>query len=147
MVRRLAKAKAKAVQASRRQSIIVGADTVVVCNGRILGKPRSVEDARNMLVRLSGKTHRVLTGVCVLHGRRCQVHVAETKVHFSWLSAQEIENYLKTGEPFDKAGAYAIQGYASRYVERIDGCYFNVVGLPVALLYRMLQKIGYLIHG
>jgi septum formation protein len=100
-----------------------------------------------MLLRLSGKTHRVLTGVCVLHGRQCQLGVAETKVHFSRLSLWEIEDYLRTGEPFDKAGAYAIQGYASRYIERIDGCYFNVVGLPVALLYRMLLKVGYLFHG
>ena len=116
---------------------------VVVGDGQILGKPDSEEGARNMLIRLSGKTHEVLTGLCVLDERQCYLSVSETKVQFSPLSSQEIEAYLKTGEPFGKAGAYAIQGYASRYVERIDGCYFNVVGLPISLLYQMLQQIGY----
>jgi nucleoside triphosphate pyrophosphatase len=147
MVRRLAKAKAKAVQVSRPHSVIIGADTAVVCEGHILGKPDSVEDARKMLLQLSGKTHKVLTGLCVLHEQRCCLGVSRTSVRFSRLSVQEIEEHLKTGEPFDKAGAYAIQGHASRYVDRIDGCYFNVVGLPISLLYRMLQKVGYPFHG
>lgn len=147
MVQRLAKAKAEAVQTLRPNSTIIGADTVVVGDGQILGKPDSEEGARNMLIRLSGKTHEVLTGLCVLDERQCYLSVSETKVQFSPLSGQEIEAYLKTGEPFGKAGAYAIQGCASRYVERIDGCYFNVVGLPISLLYQMLQQIGYPLHG
>ncbi len=147
MVRRLAQAKAKAVQVSRPHAVVVGADTAVVSDGQVLGKPVSEEDARNMLIRLSGKTHKVLTGLCVLHEQHCFCGVSKTSVRFSPLSPQEIEDYLKTGEPFGKAGAYAIQGYASRYVDKIDGCYFNVVGLPISLLYRMLQKVGYSLHG
>jgi septum formation protein len=147
MVQRLAKAKAQAVQALRPDSTIVGADTVVICGGLVLGKPESRRAARNMLTQLSGKTHRVLTGLCVLRNRQCRLGVSETKVQFSPLSDLEIEQYLVTGEPFDKAGGYAIQGFASRYVERIDGCYFNVVGLPISLLYQMLLKVGYPLHG
>lgn len=147
VVQRLAKAKAEAVQALRPNFTIIGADTVVVCAGQVLGKPDSEESARNMLIRLSGRTHEVLTGLCVLHERQCHLGISKTEVQFSSLSDREIEDYLKTGEPLDKAGAYAIQGYASRYVEKIDGCYFNVVGLPISLLYRMLQKIGYPLHG
>jgi septum formation protein len=147
MVQRLAKAKAEAVQSLRSNATIIGADTVVVCDGVVLGKPDSEEGARDMLIRLSGKAHEVLTGLCVLDERQCHLGVSETKVRFSPLSAQEIEDYLKTGEPFDKAGAYAIQGYASRYVEGIDGCYFNVVGLPISLLYQMLRQVGYPLHG
>jgi len=147
MVQRLARAKAEAVQALRPGSTIVGADTVVVCDGLILGKPHSEGTARDMLTQLSGRIHHVLTGLCVLHDCQCLVEISETRVQFSLLSHLQIEHYLKTGEPFDKAGAYAIQGFAARYVERIDGCYFNVVGLPVSLLYRMLCNVGYPLHG
>ena len=147
MVSRLAQAKAKAVQVSRPHAVVVGADTAVVSDGQVLGKPVSEEDARRMLIRLSGKTHKVLTGLCVLHEQHCFCSVSKTSVRFSPLSTQEIEDYVKTGEPFGKAGAYAIQGYASRYVDEIDGCYFNVVGLPISVLYRMLQKVGYSLHG
>jgi len=147
MVQRLAKAKAKAVQALRPNSTVVGADTVVVCGRLVLGKPKSHAAARNMLIHLSGKTHRVLTGLCVLRNGQCRLGVSETKVQFSPLSELEIERYLESGEPFDKAGAYAIQGFAARYVERIDGCYFNVVGLPLSLLYQMLRKVGYPLYG
>ena len=147
MVQRLAKAKARVVQALRPHSTVVGADTVVVCGRSVLGKPKSRAAARNMLIRLSGKTHRVLTGLCVLQNGQCRLGVSETKVQFSPLSELEIERYLESGEPFDKAGAYAIQGFAARYVERIDGCYFNVVGLPLSLLYKMLRSVGYPVYG
>src|SRR5262245_17551938 len=147
MVQRLAKAKARAVQALRPHSTVVGADTVVVGGRLVLGKPKSRAAARNMLVQLSGKTHRVLSGLCVLRDRQCHLGVSETRVQFSPLSELEIESYLESGEPFDKAGAYAIQGFAARYVERIDGCYFNVVGLPISLLYQMLRKVGYPLYG
>jgi nucleoside triphosphate pyrophosphatase len=147
MVQRLARAKAQAVQVLRPDSVIVGADTVVICRGLVLGKPKSHRDARQMLMRLSGKTHRVLTGLCVLRDHQCCMGVSATQVQFSPLSDSEIERYLKTGEPFDKAGAYAIQGFAARYVERIDGCYFNVVGLPISLLYQMLRRVGYPLYG
>jgi nucleoside triphosphate pyrophosphatase len=147
MVQRLAEAKAKAVQALRPHATIVGADTVVLCGRSVLGKPKSQAGARNMLFRLSGKTHRVLTGLCVLRDRQCCLGLSETKVQFSPLAEAEIERYLESDEPFDKAGAYAIQGFAARYVERIDGCYFNVVGLPISLLYQMLRKVGYPLYG
>jgi septum formation protein len=129
---------------------ILGADTVVVIGTRILGKPDSPEEAREMLRLLSGKQHRVLTGVCLLsppHVWPCPVssvhktvQAASTTVRFSQLSEGEIEQYVSSGEPFDKAGAYGIQGLASKFVENIQGCYFNVVGLPVALVYQMLKQ-------
>jgi septum formation protein len=142
MVQRLARAKAEAAQSLRPQSIVVGADTVVVCDHQMFGKPRSNKAAQIMLSKLSGRVHQVLTGVCVLHGQKCELALSETLVQFSSLSSHEIEAYLKTGEPFDKAGAYAIQGFGARFIERIDGCYFNVVGLPISLLYQMLKRIG-----
>ena len=147
LVRRLAQAKAMWAQKMRSRSIIVGADTVVVCDGQVLGKPHSPNDARSMLNLLSGRSHDVLTGVCTLHELQCEVDVSRTVVQFSPLSSQEIEAYLKTGEPFDKAGAYAIQGFGSRFIEKIDGCYFNVVGLPISLLYQMLRKMGFPLNG
>ena len=130
---------------------ILGADTVVVLGGETLGKPVSAEDARRMLRLLSGQWHRVLTGVCLLappqswpsprSELRREIQVASTNVRFSALTEEEIEEYLASGEAFDKAGGYAIQGLASKYVEEIQGCYFNVVGLPISLLYQMLQRL------
>ena len=141
MVARLAREKALAVQEHRPSACIVGADTVVVCEEEILGKPASPEDARSMLRKLSGKTHQVLTGVCLLHLDRLFVECSTTAVTFCRLTEQEIENYLRSGEPFDKAGAYAIQGLGARFVEKIDGCHFNVVGLPVSRLYQMMKRL------
>lgn len=130
---------------------ILGADTVVVLGNETLGKPASAEDARRMLRLLSGKQHRVLTGLCLLAPPQTwpsplselwrEVQVASTTVQFSKLTEQEIEEYVASGEPFDKAGGYAIQGLASKYVEGIQGCYFNVVGLPISLLYQMLKRL------
>lgn len=144
-VLRLAVEKAERVAASRPGEArpVVAADTIVVVDGDVLGKPESPEQAADMLRRLSGRTHAVWTGLCVLDppsGRRL-AGVVSTDVRFAPLSEDEIRDYVDSGEPMDKAGAYAIQGLASRFVERIDGCYFNVVGLPIPTLYRMLKQL------
>lgn len=146
-VRRLAAKKAEAARdrlGNDWKHPILGADTVVVLGRRTLGKPASAADARRMLRLLSGRRHQVLTGLCLLFrsgGRwKRSVRVATTTVKFCRLNRGEIEAYVASGEPLDKAGAYAIQGIASRYVEWIEGCYFNVVGLPVSLLYRMFIR-------
>ena len=142
MVARLAREKALAVQKLRPSACIVGADTAVVCEGEILGKPTSTEEARSMLRKLSGKTHQVLTGACLVHLDMLFVELGKTGVTFCHLSDSEIEGYVQSGEPVDKAGAYAVQGLGARFVERIDGCYFNVVGLPVSTLYQMMKRLG-----
>ncbi len=146
LVERLAEAKGELVAArSVGPALVVSADTVVVLEGKLLGKPRSTEDARQMLVQLSGRTHEVITGVSVVRlpdGER-RKFVESTLVHFAPLSSEDIEEYLGTDEPYDKAGAYAIQGRAGRYIPRIDGCYFNVVGLPLARLSAVLRDLGW----
>ena len=140
-VMRIAREKARAVQSSPSE-IVLGADTVVVClEGIVLGKPASTEDAAHMLRSLSGRGHRVLTGISLCRGERFIGDVAETLVWFDEIGNDDIEAYLATGEPMDKAGAYGIQGYASRFVRRIEGCYHNVVGLPVSLVWRHLKSI------
>lgn len=121
---------------------LVSADTVVALEGEILGKPQDSLEARQMLIRLSGKCHRVLTGVAVLYEEQQLVEVTETKVWFRNLSEAEIEAYVATGEPLDKAGAYGIQGRGAILVDRIEGCYNNVVGLPLTRLYQMMAQIG-----
>jgi septum formation protein len=147
MAQRLAKEKAMAVRLLRPESLVIGADTIVVCEGKILGKPGSPDEARCMLQRLSGRTHEVITGLCVVKGEVVAVDAASTVVRFSLLSGEEIEDYLASGEPLDKAGAYATQGKAARFVEGIEGCFFNVVGLPVSLLYRILRRPEFLLYG
>lgn len=155
MCRRLAEAKARAAAArlaAGEPAIVVAADTVVEVEGEdkigILGKPDSPEAAREMLRRLSGKTHRVLTALSLIRlpDGATRSALESTDVRFSVLSAQEIEEYVATGEPMDKAGAYAIQGRAGRFIESIEGCYFNVVGLPLARLYRNLKELGWAPH-
>lgn len=121
--------------------IIIGADTVVSIDNIILGKPADKDDARRMLSMLSGKWHSVLTGVTVIKGEKTVTFHQETKVKFFDLTDEEIDRYIATGEPMDKAGAYGIQGYGSLLVDRIDGDYFNVVGLPVSRLNRELNLI------
>ena len=146
LVRRLANAKADLVAArSVGPAIVVAADTVVVLEGQILGKPRSTDDARHMLERLSGRTHSVVTGVSLIRlpDVEQRAFVETTLVHFDRLSANEITRYLATDEPLDKAGAYAIQGRAGRYIPRIEGCYYNVVGLPLARLLSELHELGW----
>jgi nucleoside triphosphate pyrophosphatase len=137
-VRRIAEAKARAVAHQANGRVVLAADTVVVVADRILGKPVDRADAERMLQTLSGRRHSVLTAV-TLGGR---TRLATTMVEFSVLSEKEIASYVESGEPMDKAGAYAIQGLASRFVTRIDGSYSNVVGLPVALVYEMLKSNG-----
>jgi len=139
-VRRLAREKAESVPASAGE-IVLAADTVVVVGDEILGKPSDPSDAVRMLRMLSGREHRVLTGICLRTSSRAIVDVASTRVRFVPVSESEIRQYVAGGEPMDKAGAYAVQGLASRYIDRIEGCYFNVVGLPVALVYRHLRGI------
>jgi septum formation protein len=149
-VRRLAEEKARAVHAKRRDAVVLGADTVVVVDDQILGKPRDEEDAARMLRMLSGRAHDVLTGVAVIppaalktgRSKGLAVEVDRTRVWFSALTDDEIAWYVATREPMDKAGAYAIQGFASRFIERIEGSYSNVVGLPVALVYRLLNAVS-----
>jgi septum formation protein len=146
MVQRLADAKAELVAARAvGPAILVAADTVVVVDGQILGKPRSTEDARRMLELFSGRTHSVVTGVSAIRLPDMQRRrfVETTLVTFLPLSPDEISRYLSTDEPYDKAGAYAIQGHAGRYIPRIEGCYFNVVGLPLARLVETLRDLGW----
>jgi septum formation protein len=139
-VRRLARTKAEAAW-ERDGEVVLGADTVVVVDGRVLEKPADVGDARAMLRALSGRTHVVITGICLLHAGGAIVDTESTRVHFVELGLREIEEYAASGEPMDKAGGYAIQGLASKFVDRIEGCYFNVMGLPLALVYRHLKAI------
>ena len=139
---RLARDKARAIFASHPDNVVLGADTVVVVDELLLEKPRDTEDAARMLRLLSGRAHQVMTGVCLVAPGYEQTESEITEVRFSTLSESEIASYVQSGEPMDKAGAYAIQGMASCWVERIDGCYFNVVGLPVPRLYRMLQTLA-----
>jgi len=146
LVLRLAEAKAElAAACAVGPAIIIAADTEVVLDGHIFGKPRSSDDARRMLTKLAGRTHSVLTGVCLIRLPDAEriSFVETTLVTFAPLSEEEITRYLATGEPHDKAGAYAIQGYAARYIPRIEGCYFNVVGLPLSRLQHALTELGW----
>ena len=148
MVARLAESKARAVAESldpNISAIVIGADTAVELDGKIFGKPRDAEDAREMLASLSGRTHYVLTGICALRmpDKITMSAVESTAVTFAPLSPPEIESYVASGEPFDKAGGYAIQGRAGRYIPRIEGCYFNVVGLPLSRLYALLRELDW----
>jgi len=146
LVERLALAKAELAAARAvGPAIVIGADTEVTLDGHIFGKPRSSDNARRMLEKLSGRTHSVLTGVALIRLPDAErvSFVETTLVTFVALSPEQITNYLATGEPHDKAGAYAIQGHAGRFIPRIEGCYFNVVGLPLARLLRALHDLGW----
>ena len=145
-VQRLSSAKAELVAARAvGPAIIIAADTVVTLEGHIFGKPRSSDDARHMLEKLSGRTHSVITGVALIRLPDAEriTFVESTLVHFAALSGEEINRYLATNEAHDKAGAYAIQGRAGRFIPRIEGCYFNVVGLPLARLQHALNELGW----
>jgi septum formation protein len=146
LVQRLALAKAELVAARAvGPAIVIGADTEVTLEGHIFGKPRSTDDARHMLEALSGRTHAVVTGVALIRlpDAERRTFVESTLVHFAQLSAEEITRYLATEEPHDKAGAYAIQGRAGRYIPRIEGDYFNVVGLPLARVTQAIAELGW----
>jgi nucleoside triphosphate pyrophosphatase len=138
--RRLARAKAEAAWEDRDE-IVLGADTIVVLDQSVLEKPRDAADARTMLRRLSGREHTVITGICLRHPGGLLVDSSATRVRFMPLTDTEIDAYAATGEPMDKAGAYAIQGLASKFVERVEGCYFNVIGLPLSQVYRYLKTL------
>jgi septum formation protein len=149
MVARLAEAKAGLVArkfgAGRDTVIVLGADTAVVLDHEIFGKPGDAASARSMLQALSGRTHRVLTGISLVSvpDGATRTAVESTDVTLARLTREEIEDYIRSGEPFDKAGGYAIQGRAGRYITRIEGCFFNVVGLPLARLYALLRSLGW----
>lgn len=139
VVMELASIKAKDIyKKSEKQSMIVGADTVVAYQGQILGKPTDKADAKRMLTMLNGQTHEVYTGVCVIEDGKTKTFYEETKVTFYEISDEQINHYIKTGEPMDKAGSYGIQGKAAVFIKGIEGDYYNVVGFPIA---RFLQEI------
>ena len=136
-VARVSRAKAMATPA-KAEDVVIAADTIVVCNGKTLGKPKSKEQALEMLTMLSGRDHQVMTGLTVRKGDTCRTVTEITHLHFRELSRREILDYVATGEPMDKAGAYGIQGGAALFVERLDGDYYNVMGLPVCRLWQVL---------
>jgi septum formation protein len=138
--RRLARDKAQPVFARHPKDAVLGADTVVVVNEHLLEKPRDGGDATRMLKLLAGRSHQVITGVCLLAPGFERTEAEITIVTFGPMTEEEIAAYVQSGEPVDKAGAYGIQGMASRWVTRVEGCYFNVVGLPVARVYRLLRE-------
>lgn len=143
--RRAARAKALDVAATQsRGTFVLGADTIVVAGAQILGKPRGARDAARVLRKLSGREHRVITGVCLVRAPRQIISIKHslTRVQFRKLTEADIRDYIRTREPLGKAGAYAIQERASKFVTRIEGCYFNVVGLPVALVDQMLKPFS-----
>jgi len=139
---RLAREKALVVAAQRPNDVVLGADTIVVVDNQILGKPSNAADATRMLRLLSGREHQVITGVCLVFEGKATVASETTSVTMSEITDQEIAGYIASGEPMDKAGAYAIQGIASRWIPRIEGDYSNVVGLPVALVFGMLRQVS-----
>ncbi|HEY3739541.1 MAG TPA: Maf family protein [Bryobacteraceae bacterium] len=145
-VRRLARDKSRAVEMGAGE-VVLAADTTVVVddpqgNEIVLEKPVDADDARRMLHLLEGRVHRVLTGVCLRHSSKEIVDVATTLVRFVPMTASEIDEYVASGESMDKAGAYAIQGRAAKFVDSVDGCYFNVMGLPISVVYRLLKKFS-----
>lgn len=141
-VMELARAKADDILKKRPASLIISADTLVYLSDTPLGKPRDRKQAFEMLRALSGKEHAVYTGICICKEKKRILDYEKTSVYFSELSDSEINDYLDTGEYKDKAGAYAIQGYASKFVYKIEGCYFNIVGLPISRLYQHLKQFN-----
>lgn len=135
-------APANSDKSADQELVVLGADTTVTVDGAILAKPEDAADAARMLRLLSGRTHRVITGVAVVAAKGAEVAAEITGVRFATLSDAEIQAYVATGEPMDKAGAYAIQGRAGKWIPRVEGCYFNVVGLPLALVTTMLEGVG-----
>ena len=140
-VARVSGLKALAVERNA-DDIVIAADTIVVCQGKVLGKPHSEEEAKQMLSLLSGRDHQVMTGCTVLRGDKTVTFTEITDLHFKPLSEKEITDYVNSGEPMDKAGSYGIQGGAALFCERIDGDYYNVVGLPVCKLGQILREIA-----
>ena len=144
LVKELSRCKAAEVAQNHggADAVVIGADTIVVLDGAVLGKPVDEADAERMLHALSGRSHTVYTGVCVMRGGEMKQHAERTEVFFRTLSDGEIRRYIATGEPMDKAGAYGAQGFASLFVEKLEGDFFNVMGLPLCALGTMLKEIG-----
>lgn len=140
-VAQVSRRKAEAVQRCA-DDVVIAADTIVVLGGEILGKPRDAQDASRMLHLLSGRDHQVMTGMTVLRGEQCRVCTEITDIHFRPLTDREIDAYIRTGEPMDKAGSYGIQGGAALFAERLVGDYYNVMGLPVCRLGQLLREIA-----
>lgn len=138
----LGKAREVAGRTTTR-GLVLGADTIVVCRGQVLGKPKDRDDARRMLGLLSGRWHDVLTAIALVDAvdGHAETDVVNTRVHMRTLVDDELDNYLSSGEPFDKAGAYGIQGLAAQFVDCIDGCYFNVVGLPLSRTMELIRRM------
>ncbi len=141
-VKILAFKKAQAVSEKYKGRVVIGADTIVVCDNKILGKPENEDSAFQMLRMLSGRTHYVLTGVCITDSEKAECFYVKSDVTFFDLNDEEIKKYIESGEPMDKAGAYAIQGKGSLFVEKINGDYFNIVGLPVSILNKKLESFA-----
>ncbi len=142
LAKHLALRKAEAVAKRHRDAVIIGADTIIILKGRVLGKPKSAADARKMLARLSGKVHTVITGFAIIDtkiGKKVS-KAAETQVYFRKLTGREIAEYVRTGEPLDMAGSYAIQGLGAVFIKKIEGDYYTVVGLPLAALSEILSR-------
>ena len=140
-VGRVSRAKAMAIP-TQGEDVVIAADTIVVCEGKVLGKPRDEEEAKEMLRLLSGRDHQVMTGCTVLKGDACRTFTDVTDLHFRDLSEKEIEKYVASGEPMDKAGSYGIQGGAALFCERMVGDYYNVMGLPVCRLWKVLAELA-----
>jgi septum formation protein len=136
------KAKESAARCAATEDAVIGADTGVALDGQVLGKPKDASDAKRMLRALSGRTHSVFTGVTVICGGQTLCHAERTEVTFRALEDGEIDRYILTGEPMDKAGAYGAQGWASLFVEKLDGDFFNVMGLPLCALGKLLKQLG-----
>lgn len=141
-VARLAETKANVVAAAHADAVVLGADTTVVIGGEPLGKPSDPEDAARMMRKISGRDHHVFTGICLSYQGRRLVHVESTRVRMASLDEAEIAWYVATAEPYDKAGGYAVQGLASRFIAAVDGSYSNVVGLPISCVYQLLKELG-----
>jgi len=141
---RLACLKAREASGKHQSGLILSADTIVVLGDSLLGKPETLTEARSMIRRLSGRWHEVVTGICLMDCARNRLYstFSRTRVHFRRLSSEEIEWYLQTGEYQDKAGAYAVQGYASLFIDRIEGCYFNIVGFPISAFEKLCRRSG-----
>ena len=140
-IRKLSIRKAEEVLKRHEDAIVIGSDTIVVIDHEVLGKPHTEEEARDMLRKLSGKTHQVITGIAILSSNRTYSNTSTSYVTFEILTEEEIEKYVLTKEPMDKAGAYAIQGIASRYIKNINGDYYSIMGFPVSMVYEELKNI------
>lgn len=140
IVKSLAEQKASDVADRYPNDVVIGADTIVVINNEILGKPKNYEEAFKMLSMLSGNTHKVITGVCIIHNKKKIIFSCTSNVEFSQMSTEEIKEYISEENVYDKAGSYAIQGIGAKYIKKIDGDYYNIMGLPLNLLYQTLKE-------